>query len=150
MTLADHFAYLGARAAELFFNIELDGDEAEFDFKLRNVKISTAKGAEGSEPPQLAPYLKRHEWIWVETEDGFEVVFGRDLGPPAGDSELAGSRFEGVPVSWFLSYGLSQHWFMTPDGEIFLFDFDGGVADEPEELDAGALFLQKLHGLVTE
>src|SRR5688572_25829518 len=81
MTLAEHFAYLGARAAELFFNLEHDGDTDELEVKLAGgVMVSTAAPKLGDGPRALAALWARHENIWVVTEDGFEMLFGRDAG----------------------------------------------------------------------
>ena len=55
-------------------------------------------------------------------------------GPPEGDSELAGTPFEGIEVDWFLEEAHQRHWFTTvsePD-RARAWEFDGGlVEDDP-------------------
>lgn len=72
-------------------------------------------------------------WVYDDEETANHALyFGEDAGPPEGDSELAGTPFEGVEVDWFLEEAHQRHWFTTasePD-RARAWDFDGGLVDD--------------------
>lgn len=87
-------------------------------------------------------------WLYPDAEslerNDHAVFFGADAEPPEGDSELDGTRFEGIEVAWFLEETHQRHWFTTraEPNVAHAWEFDGGLAETsrtPSEVLATAL-----------
>jgi hypothetical protein len=151
-TFAEHFAYLlDGRPCAAFdeiaaavrtidrerFHVELAGG-VDLTFALPLAPDELAKS-----PAALRRFWERHAVIWAE-RDGFEVILGRDLGPPEPDFELR--DFAGTCVEWVMSRGTEQFWFLDGDGRFRMCDLDGGVG-EPIEPGLGELWADRVADL---
>lgn len=71
-------------------------------------------------------------WFYSDAEsDDHDVYFGADAGPPEGDCELDGTRFEGAEVNWFLEEAHRRHWFTTREepNVAHAWEYDGGLSE---------------------
>jgi hypothetical protein len=140
-TIGEYFAYLDAGAALASFasrvrSIDHDRWEIALDGGVAMAFALPAASVD-DDPAPVRAYWARHASITAE-RDGFEVVLGRDAGPPEPEFELR--RFSSGAAQWVMSRGTEQFWFLANDGTLRLCDLDGGVGP-PIATSLGAVWL---------